>query len=97
MLVVPKVPRVPMVPWVPMVPVVSMVSMVPIERLCLTSQAVKHPQHSPFYSVSLIRLQGKKVVSSTVTLETQAAWHLPSTSGMLNIVGASLSKQINYE
>ena len=60
MLVVPKVPRVPMVPWVPMVPVVSMVSMVPIEWLCLTSQAVKHPQHSPFYSVSLIRMQGRE-------------------------------------
>ena len=44
-----------------------------IERLRLMSQAVKHPQHSPLYSVSLIRLQGKKVVSSTVILETQAA------------------------
>jgi len=51
-----------------------------LERLRLTSQAVKHPQPSPFYSVSLIRVQGKKVVSSTVILETQAAWHLPSTT-----------------
>ena len=51
-----------------------------IERLHLTSQAVKHPQHSPLYSISLIRLQGKKVVSSTVILETQAGWHLPSTT-----------------
>ena len=51
-----------------------------IERLRLTSPAVKHPQHSPFYSITLIRLQGKKVVSSTVILETQAAWHLPSTT-----------------
>ena len=51
-----------------------------IERLCLTSKAVKHPQYSPLYSVSLIRLQGKKVVSSTVILETQAAWHLPSST-----------------
>ena len=51
-----------------------------IERLRLTSQAVKHSQHSPLYFVSLIRLKVKKVGSSTVILETQAAWNLPSTT-----------------
>jgi len=33
-----------------------------IEQLRLTSRAVKHPQHSLVYFVSLIRLQGKKAV-----------------------------------
>ena len=51
-----------------------------IERLRLTSQAVKHLQHSLLYFVSLVRMQGKKVVSSTVILETQAAWNLRSTT-----------------
>ena len=51
-----------------------------IEWLRLTSQAVKHPQHSPIYFVSLIRPQGKKVVSSIVILEMQAAWNLRSTT-----------------
>jgi len=65
-----------------------------IERLRLTSRAVKHPQYSPFYSVSLIRLQGKKVVSSTVILEMQAAWHLPSTT-VSTVTVAQLPCQLN--
>ena len=66
-----------------------------IERLRLTSQTVKHPQHSSFYSVSLIRLQGKKVASSTVILETQAAWHLPSTT-VSTVTVAQLPCQLNW-
>jgi len=66
-----------------------------IERLRLTSQAVKHPQHSPFYFLSLIRLQGKKVVSSTVILETQAAWHLPSIT-VSTVTVAQLPFQLNW-
>ena len=65
-----------------------------VERLRLTSQAVKHLQHSLFYSVLLIRLQGKKVVSSTVILEMQAAWHLPSTT-VSNFTEAQLPCQLN--
>jgi len=30
--------------------------------------------------ITFVRLQGKKVVSSAVILETQAAWNLPSTT-----------------
>jgi len=50
-----------------------------IEWLHLSSLALKHPQHPPIYSISFVRMQGKKVVSSIVILETQAAWNLPST------------------
>jgi len=63
-----------------------------IERLCLMSKAVKHPQHSPLYSVSLIRLQGKKLVSSIVILETQTAWNLPSTT--VSIFAAAVTMPI---
>ena len=67
-----------------------------IGRLCLMSQAIciKHPQHSLLYSVSLIRLQGKKVVSSTVILVMLGAWHLPSTAVSIFTV-AQLSCQLN--
>ena len=51
-----------------------------IERLRLTSLAVKQPKCPPLYSVSLIRLHGKKVVISTVISEMQAARNLPSTT-----------------
>jgi len=51
-----------------------------IELLHLTSLAVKYLQHSPLYSVSFIRMHGKKIVSCTAILEMQAAWNLPSTS-----------------
>ena len=43
------------------------------------SLAVKRPQN-PLYSVSSLGMHGKKVVSSTVILEMQAAWNLPSTT-----------------
>ena len=46
-----------------------------IECLQLTSPAVKQPKRPPLYSVSLIRLYGKKVV-----IETQAARNLRSTT-----------------
>ena len=51
-----------------------------IERLRLTSPAVKQPKRPPLYSVSLIRLHGKKAVISTVISETQAARNLRSTT-----------------
>jgi len=51
-----------------------------LEQLHLMSKVVKHPQHSSLHSVLLIRMQGKKVVSSTVILGMHAAWNLPSTT-----------------
>ena len=51
-----------------------------IERLRLTSPAVKQPKRPSLYSVSLIRLHGKKAVISTVISETQAARNLRSTT-----------------
>ena len=48
------------------------------ERLHLTSPVVKDVQHPLLYSV-IIAMQGKKV-SSTVILEMQAAWNLPSST-----------------
>ena len=64
-------------------------SYIPIERLRLTSPAIK--QQPLLCSVSfiittflpcslMIRLHGKKVVISAVILETQAARNLPSTT-----------------
>jgi len=44
----------------------------------LTSLAIKLPQQLPLHSVSSTGMHGKKVVSSTVILETQAARNLPS-------------------
>ena len=51
-----------------------------IECLKVTSPAVKQPKRPPIYSVSFIRVYGKKVVMSTVILETQAARNLRSTT-----------------
>ena len=51
-----------------------------IERLRLTSPTVKLLKRPPLYSFSFIRLHGKKVVISTVILETQAACNLRSTT-----------------
>jgi len=68
-----------------------------IERLRLTSQAIKHLQHSPIYFVSLIRPQGKEVVRSTVILEMQAAWNLPSTTvSTFAVVKFNLSSYITW-
>ena len=50
------------------------------ERLHLTSPVVKDLQHPLLYSVIFVEMQGKKVVSSTVILEMQAAWNLPSST-----------------
>ena len=52
----------------------------PIERLRLTSPAAKQPKRPPLYSVSFVRLYGKKVVISTVISETHAARNLRSTT-----------------
>ena len=46
----------------------------------------KHPQHPPLYYVPFIRPQGKKAVCSTVILETQATWNLPSTTVSVVVV-----------
>jgi len=43
-----------------------------IEWLCLMSLAVKHLQRPLLCSVLFVRMQGKKLVSSTVILEMQA-------------------------
>jgi len=42
-----------------------------IEQLYLTPQAVKQPQYPPLHFFLIVRLHDKKVVSSTVILETQ--------------------------
>ena len=42
-----------------------------IERLHLISPAIKQPKHPLLHSVSFIRLHSKRVVISTVILETQ--------------------------
>ena len=49
------------------------------EHLHLTSP-VKGLQHPLLYSVISVEMQGKKVVSSIVILEMQAAWNLPSST-----------------
>jgi len=50
------------------------------ERLHLTSPVVQDLQHPLLYSVIFVEMQGKKVVGSTVILEMQAAWNLPSST-----------------
>ena len=58
-----------------------------IEHLQVTSPAIKQPKHPPLYSASFIRVYGKKVVISTVILETQAARNLQSTTVSTVAVG----------
>jgi len=59
----------------------------------MMSLAIEHPQQPPLYSVSFVRMQGKKVVSSTMILETQAAWNLPSN--VLVVALVQLPCQLN--
>ena len=57
-----------------------------IEQLCMMSLAIKRPQHPLLYSVSFVRMQGKKVGSSTMILEIQAAWNLLSNVSVVALV-----------
>jgi len=55
-----------------------------IERLRLTSPAVKHPQTLSVIFRFAHKTARQELVSSTVILETQAAWHLPSIYYCIN-------------
>ena len=59
-------------------------SNITIERAAFDATAV-NIRNTP-HSVSFIRMQGKKVVSSIVILEMQAAGNLPSTSTTVSTV-----------